>query len=332
MNDKKKDVERTENMNTLATRAGQDIQQMAAMLADYPTPDKWTPEQKEQTIRFAALLDTAQKVIAGAKIVGIDYDGEKTKFLDNASKTNSRHTRIAYNAALKRLDEWTARHKINPLELTPAPADDFIYALKAEGRSTASIRTDIAACSSFFTFLYRRHSAVDNPFRGTKARPVKKAVKAVAIPTAAEVRTIIAELEPMESAAVSVMAFRGLRAGALVEMIVTGCSYTSCSKGKDIKGTLPADVLKTIKMAGLDVKKPFAGIPANTLEQRIIRAIKKLHKEGVVSGAFSCHDFRHFYAVSEYGKDKDIYRLQKLLDHASIQVTENYLKSIDVEI
>jgi len=37
---------------------------------------------------------------------------------------------------------------------------------------------------------------------------------------------------------------------------------------------------------------------------------------------------RHFFAVTEYKKDFDIHRVSKLLNHASIQVTEHYLKSI----
>jgi hypothetical protein len=49
------------NMNALATRAGKDIKEMAAILAAYPAPDKWTPEMKAQAVQFAALLDTAQR-------------------------------------------------------------------------------------------------------------------------------------------------------------------------------------------------------------------------------------------------------------------------------
>jgi len=319
-------------MTTLTTRAGNDIEEMAALLANFPSPDQWTQEQKEQTVKFAALLQTAQKVIAKSGLIGIDYETEKTTFLDNASRTNSMHTRISYTMALKRLDQWTAQHGISALELTPAQADDFIYALRAEGLSASVIRNTISACSAFFTFLHRRHSAIDNPFRGTKARPERKAVKTIAIPNTQEVNAIINALPLMESAAVSVMAFRGLRAGALVEMLVSGNTFTSTSKGKDITGILPAHVIKALKKAGLDTKKPFAGILANTLEHRVAYAIKKLYKEGKVSAIYSCHDFRHFFAVTEYSKDKDIYRLKKLLDHASIQVTENYLKSIKVDV
>jgi len=45
-------------MKGLATRAGSDIKEMAAILAAYPAPDKWTADMKNQAVQFAALLDT----------------------------------------------------------------------------------------------------------------------------------------------------------------------------------------------------------------------------------------------------------------------------------
>jgi integrase/recombinase XerD len=58
----------------------------------------------------------------------------------------------------------------------------------------------------------------------------------------------------------------------------------------------------------------------------------RLQKEGKINAAYSAHDFRHYFAVSEYQKDKDIYKLSKLLDHTNISITETYLKSLKIEI
>ena len=313
-------------MNLLAIRAENAINEMAAILAAYPAPDKWTSEQKAQTVQFAALLDNAQKVIAASKLSKINYQAEKKTFLENAGRTQSVHTRIAYRAALGRLDVWSNRQNINPLELTPAQADDFIYSLCKE-RSAVSVRLDAAAASSFYTFLHRRHTAIENPFRGTKARPAKKAAN-IEIPSAEEVKTIVRELPADLAAAVSVMAYRGLRAGVLPTLSIKGEKFTGHSKGKDVNGELPTAVLNSIKAAGLPLRRPFAGVLPNTLEKRIARAIGKLHKAGKVQAGYSAHDFRHFYAISEYGKDKDIHRVSKLLGHASILVTENYLRGM----
>jgi integrase len=143
----------------------------------------------------------------------------------------------------------------------------------------------------------------------------------------------------MEAAAASVMAYRGLRAGALPTLSIAGGKFTAHSKGKDIAGELPPAALKAIKAAALPLRAPFA-VPdgykpenwTNTLEKRIAKATGELHKAGKIRAAYSCHALRHFFAVTDYRKNNDIHRLCKLLDHASIQVTETYLKSINVEL
>ena len=316
-------------MNQLAIRAENDIKELAVVLAAFPEPGKWTREQKQQAVQFAALLDTAQKMITVKTLAGIDYASEKETFLNNAGKTASPHTCAAYRTGIGRLETWTAAQGINILELTPAQADDFLYSLRGD-RAAASIRLDAAAASSFFTWLHRRHTAIDNPFRGSKARPAKTTVKKVDPPqTAAEIKTIIKELSPeLAAAAAAVMAYRGLRAGALPNLSITGGRFTAHSKGKDISGKMPDYALDAIKAASLPLRAPFAGIKANTLEKRIARAIKKLYDNGKVKAAYSCHDLRHGFAIVEYRRDRDIHRVSRLLGHASIQVTENYLRGL----
>jgi site-specific recombinase XerD len=71
-----------------------------------------------------------------------------------------------------------------------------------------------------------------------------------------------------------------------------------------------------------------AGKSANTLEKQVARAIEKMHREGKLREGYSAHDFRHFFAVKEYREDHDIHRVKELLHHASISVTENYLRSL----
>jgi site-specific recombinase XerD len=326
------------DMNALTTRAGNDIKEMAAILANYPAPNKWTQAQRNQAVQFAALLDTAQKMILAANLSGINFKAEKDTFLENAGRSKSEHTRTAYGAALDRLEAWVNRQKVNPLELEPAQADDFIYSLsrheinpkteKPYSTASAYIRLVISASSSFYTWLERRHAGVNNPFRGTKARPVKKAKRDTVIPSAEEVETIIRELPAYEAAAVAIMAYRGLRVGALRELSISRGKFSGHSKGKDLSGAVPAIVLEKFKAADLPFDKPFVGESTNTFQKRIARAIEKLRKAGKVQAGYSCHDLRHFYAVTEYNNNKDIHRLSKLLGHASILVTENYLKGL----
>jgi integrase len=141
------------------------------------------------------------------------------------------------------------------------------------------------------------------------------------------------------------MTTRGLRAGTLVTLELKGGRYHGKSKGKILTEnnsagiTLPQEATDAIKVAGMSIKKPFAWETkqktknsANAIEGRINYYIGKLYKTRKIAACYSCHDFRHLFAVNEYKKNKDIFRLSKLLNHAGIQITQIYLKSLGIEL
>jgi site-specific recombinase XerD len=326
-----------EEMNAIAQRVtgtpAATVQDMAMRIArEAPTLAYLNAEQLEQIARLVMTQRLAQELAAAANLAGIDYQEERETFLNNAGRTDSKHTKRGYATALARMEAYTERAHITPLELNPARADDFIYSMKGEAASS-TVRRDVAACSSFFTWLERRHEGIKNPFRGTKARPTLKTEKALEIPNVAEVKKILAALPAYEAAAVSVMAFRGLRIGGLPGMEITGERFKTQSKGKTISGELPGNVLAAIQKANVpDKRRPFAGITQEALARRIEYHIGKLYAAGKIGAAYSCHDFRHFYAIQEYKKDKDIKRVQGLLFHAGIQVTDQYLRGLGVSL
>jgi integrase len=126
-------------------------------------------------------------------------------------------------------------------------------------------------------------------------------------------------------ASVIVMAYRGMRIGALAGLTVTGTRFATTSKGKAWTGELPRRVLAAIRDRG---RRPFEGVKAGTTAAHFKRITRRLAATGEIAHAYSVHDLRHFYAVSEYRKDKDIYRVCKLLNHSDVKTTMKYLVSI----
>ena len=294
-----------------------------------PNLAELAPEQLEKLARVVLGQRLARDLDRRADIAGIDYQAERETFLESAGRTKSTQTRRAYASALERLEGFAERSGFAVLAMKPREADDYAYSLIHEGRASASVRRDLAAASSFFTFLERRsENRIINPFRGTKARPEKKGTKEAAYPSETEAAAILEALEPATRAAAAVMLYRGLRVGALPSLAIRAGRFTARSKGKDITGELPAAALEAIRAAGLEARKPFASLSAPVLTTRMIRATTKLAEAGTIAAIYSAHDFRHLYAVTEYRKDRDIYRVSKLLGHASIQVTELYLRGL----
>jgi integrase len=81
-----------------------------------------------------------------------------------------------------------------------------------------------------------------------------------------------------------------------------------------------------IQAIDLDRRRPIEETTETKLADAIRKRTAKLAKEGYIAAAFSAHDLRHLYAATEYRKDRDIYLFSRLLGHASIQVTETYLR------
>jgi site-specific recombinase XerD len=315
------------NENAKPTTAAETAVTLAAIRVDAILKDA-TPELLNAIAREVMKRRLVDHMDTAAKLTGIDYETERETFIKNAGHTSSYHTRRTYRTAIVKLEQYADTLNKNPLELTTKDADNFIYDQRASGAASATVRVMTAALSSFYSFLERRHDAIRNPFRGTKARPRQKAARNLDIPDADEVKTIIEALPPKQRTAVAMMAYRGLRCGALPELDIWGGKFKTFTKGEERSGTFSPEILAAIRSAGLNGKKPFEGTNANAIERNLNYHIGKLYKVGKIRARYSAHDFRHFYAVTEYRKDHDIYRVSKLLHHSGIAITETYLRGL----
>jgi len=186
------------------------------------------------------------------------------------------------------------------------------------------VRLRAAGASSFYGFLEREtEGRIKNPFHGTRARPPSMRKRALDIPSEEELRILLEVVDPHSAlgAAIAVMAYRGLRVGGLPVMMIKGGRFWTRSKGKEISGELG-------EAAVLPLRAPFGNLTARKIADRVRFATRRLAAAGKLEAAYSVHDLRHFFAVREYGRTKDLYRVSKLLGHASIQVTEIYLKGL----
>jgi integrase len=288
--------------------------------------------QREQVFKKAVYNKLAGKAEKVLTIVNLDWEKEREDFLNTYE---SPHTKRAYAIALTRFENWANREGINPAAANYGEIDNYIISLKAEKRAAASIRMNIAAASAFFSYLERGHDGVKNTFRSVKQRPKNEPKKPPRVPTAGEVEIIISNAEPRLAAALSVLAFRGLRCGALAGMSAWGGRFETKSKGKTIRGTLPERAVKAIQDAGLSLKKPFEGLVTNNLQKKVEYHVKRLYRIGKLARLdsqgepiiFSCHSFRSYFAIQEYERDKDLFRLKGLLGHSSTVVTDTYLRN-----
>jgi len=294
-----------------------------------PTLADLTQDQLEAIAQVVIKQRLVKELDDKALFATVDYPTERNLFLTHVRQRSPLGVaERAYRSALAALETFASPRHLSLVVLTPALADEFIILETSNGRSPASVRRDVAACSSFFTFLERRHTMVRNPFRGTKSRPGKRATRPASYPSPEEADLIRDALPTHLRAALSMLVFRGLRIGALPSLTLKCGRFTAMSKGREIQGAVPERVLSDLKTAHLAGPRPFTSYSGTQLADGIRKKTKILQKAGLIGDAYSAHDFRHLYAVTEYRKDRDLYRISKLLGHSTLHVTETYLRGL----
>ena len=314
----------------------QDPELKAAIMADAGAVKK---------LLQAVVVDELKQDLKAKKLIArFDYPAAKETFLAGYA---SACTRQGYGYALRDFEAYCTAHGLQtPIAATAAVVDDWLLDQRTRGKSPATIRRNCGAVSAFFSAVERRSNGeIRNPVRGTRARPKNAPTKkdkfyssgAVDAPrlqvVAHDIETIIASEKNKELKAIlCIMAYRGLRCGAFEAMTVHGDQFRTISKGSEVKGQLPASCVQAIDAAGLKHGEPFSEWTPNRVKQAVKNHVAKLFEKGAISCRYSAHDFRHFFALTEYGRDHDIYRVSKLLGHSGIAVTEKYLRGLHVDI
>lgn len=319
-------------------------------------PESLTLEEAAVIGNLAKILDQANRRIKEADQMELSsrYTDWKALFLDGFK---SKATRRSYEKAIARLEAFCEAERIEPTELRHEGAKRFAQSsfcrCKEEGageRAAESIRLTLTAVSSLYSEMARlSEGAVYNPFLRMKAKPRASRTKDKAVPTAEELEAILANTTGEVRAAVACMSYRGFRIGALPSLVLTTrdgkTTFRTVTKGKEQWGELPNAAMDAIEAAGLSRKKPFEGAKETTLAKRVERELDRLAAQGLITGHkaerkinrkaqavtvsdYSCHSFRHFYAVAEYNKDKDIERVRRLLNHSTLTITQTYLQSL----
>jgi len=286
-------------------------------------------EEIAKTVVYQRLVRELDFEVA---VAGIDCANEAALFLENIAMRGSKATQKTYTNEVERLTRYCNQTGSRLIEFTPRHADSYIISLVNKGYSSASIALSVSVASSLCRFIERRHSdgvtiRFKNPFRGSRVKPKVKATRPLLVPTEDEVQYLLKKLPPRQAAMVAVMSTLGLRSGALDTLVIKGNEFSCVTKGKPLSGTIPDTLLAFLKRK-VSLKKLFLGMSVPALKGALNGHINRLFKEGRLRARYSCHDFRHYFAIQEYGKDRDIWRVCRLLNHTSLTSTEKYLRGI----
>lgn len=289
-----------------------------------------TEKQALMLIEKANVLNMLDYYKQEQLIKSINYEEEKEIFL---KQCKSWQTRQKYGQAINILEKYCEEKELDILFFKAKEADDFIMNIKTSKLSNLSIRLIVSACSSFFTFLHRRHPiAIENFFIGTKMRPPARNKKKIEVPSKKEIEKIIDNIsdKAIKSAVVFICEC-GVRVGALPNLEIRKKKYYSFSKGKEISGKVNDKTINYLKKNKLDLKQPFKNKSSEVIRNIFYRSSNRLYNRGFIKAKYSIHDVRHYFAIKLYKKTKDIELVRQALNHSNIAITGLYLRSLELQ-
>ena len=315
------------------SESSEDVRHLARYLrASMPSLSDLDGEGLKEVAKSVVFQRLARELDFEIAASGIDVESEAALFLEGMGKRGSKLTQKTYAWELQKLVGYCRETKTRLIEFTPRNADGYILHLIDKGYSPASVALAVSVASSFSCFIERRHSdgvlvRFSNPFRGTKVKPKVIPRRRLLIPAEEEVWHMMEKFPPKQASMVALMSGLGLRCGSLSTLVIKGTGFNCVTKGKEMSGIIDDDLLAFLKRR-VKLSKPFAGMSVPSMKRSINYYVGKMYKKGSLRASYSCHDFRHYFAVREYRKDKDIWRVSRLLNHACLASTEMYLRGL----
>lgn len=262
-----------------------------------------------------------------------------------------------YECSLTQVHPWLGHLRVD--EITRRVIADMVGGRKRKGVTNATVNRDLTAVSRVLAATVMWDWRDDNPAgtfdRRSMTRERRDPRK---LPKEEHVEAMLTASPPMFAALLNVLRYTGMReeecstlewyqialgkGRKAIDLIRT---KTDRPRSIPLEGILTAEAARVLKdlprylhkkPAGKEEEaKPdfvfwhdegglYASVSSNfgSIRRRLNEKRKKVGKDQIT---FRLHDLRHLFAVTYLRQGGNIYRLQKLLGHASIKTTEIYL-------
>ena len=276
-----------------------------------------------------------------------DFDVCLTRFLKDARARNlSDHTLKYYRNELKSLRGILEAQKVstrpNQMTIDVLRENVILYMLDDLGLKETTINTRLRAIRAFFNFLEKDGMIGENPLAELKLVKAKKEV--VETFTREQIHDILRQPDQgtftgfRDYTIILLLLETGIRARELVEVTLKDIRWEDGQiriNGKGykerlvpIQSTVKRQLKKYITVRGdtpneaLFVTVDNTPITIRQLQNRIAKYGRMADIKGV---RCSPHTFRHTFAKMSVQNGADVFSLQKVLGHTSLEMVRNYV-------
>ncbi|WP_181349463.1 tyrosine-type recombinase/integrase [Thalassobacillus sp. CUG 92003] len=250
-----------------------------------------------------------------------------------------RNELIAFRGQLEAQDLPTTPDKIT---LQIIRENVIYYMMEVLGRKEASINTRLRAIRSFFNFLHREALISENP--AERLRLVKQKRTVIETFSREQLRHILRQPDLAtftglrDYTILSLLIETGVRARELTDIRVKDITWEDSQiriNGKGykerlvpIQTTMKRQLKRYLSVRGeIDLEALFVNIDNQALSVRQLQSrIRKYGRMADIKNVrCSPHTFRHTFAKLAVQNGADIFALQYVLGHASIEMVRNYV-------
>jgi site-specific recombinase XerD len=258
-------------------------------------------------------------------------------------------TIYSYRIELKKFCDFLSSENISDLNLisTSTVRQYFYYAKEKRGLCQSSISKIIATVKSFFNYLEEEEIIIKNPTR--KIRVPKKICRIPSVMSKYEVDLIIRSVDfaPLrcrknkirDKLVLSLLYYTGIRKSELLNLNWTDINLSKNTlivrNGKGGKDRLIPIHKKVIELLDkyLDERLPLKtdaliiGEQGKRLCKGSFVYLLKMYLtlSGLKKKGYTAHSFRHSFATHLVEAGVDLFKVQRLMGHASLDTTKIYI-------
>jgi integrase/recombinase XerD len=226
----------------------------------------------------------------------------------------------------------------------------ILYMMETLGRKESSINTRLRAVRAFFNFLYKEGMLETNPAAELKLIKAKKEV--VETFTREQVREILQQVDRASFTGLRdytillLLLETGIRAREISEIALKDIRWEDGQvriNGKGykerlvpIQSTMRLQLKKYIAIRGDDVPNEALFVTIDNKPITIRQLQNRISKYGRMANIknvrCSPHTFRHTFAKMSVQNGADVFTLQKVLGHTSLEMVRNYVNLFSSDV
>lgn len=253
----------------------------------------------------------------------------------------SQLTLTAYKTDLMQFFQWLAENDITvtiPGQVTRGHINEYLAFLASQGRSGVTRARKLAALKSFFIYLKDEQIVSSSPAE-TIHMPNKERKKKVVLRTD-EYSRMLSEAggNPRDFAILQLFLQTGIRVSELIAILLEDIDIANRTLKVHGKGNkereIPLEKKSIQALKSWLVVRPdnqdrhlFLNYNGSGLSIRGVRKIvDKYLKKADITKRISCHGLRRTFGSAKAGKGMNAFQLQKLMGHARITTTIEYVE------